>query len=107
MAIKQEIIAAENKDGDFWTKDHSNDRNVPVPFPFIATCLVIGASFNIDGYYHGVSIEPFNMAYDEGDNNNGEWLHLFLPSTCRSRSKYGVINPTNIRLACDDKKAME
>ncbi|KAL8656081.1 MAG: hypothetical protein Q9226_002789 [Calogaya cf. arnoldii] len=35
------------------------------------TCLVTGASFSLDGYYHGVLIEPFFMSYDGGDNNNG------------------------------------
>ncbi|KAI4173447.1 MAG: hypothetical protein LQ343_002980 [Gyalolechia ehrenbergii] len=35
------------------------------------TCLIAGASFNVDGYYHGVSVEPFYMAFNEGDNNNG------------------------------------
>ncbi|KAL8937297.1 MAG: hypothetical protein Q9216_004497 [Gyalolechia sp. 2 TL-2023] len=35
------------------------------------TCLITGASFNLDGYYHGVIVEPFFMPFDGGDNNNG------------------------------------
>jgi hypothetical protein len=43
-----------------------------VPFPFIATCLVLGASYSPEGYFHAVSIEPFFMTYNQGDNNDGE-----------------------------------
>ena len=42
-----------------------------MPFPFIATCLVLGALFNENtGYNHRVSLEPWEMACDEGDNND-------------------------------------
>lgn len=70
--MEQELIAAQRHDEGFWT---ANTDDSQVPFPFIATCLITGASFGLeDGYYHGVSVEPFGMAYDEGDNNNGKNL---------------------------------
>ncbi|GAM86214.1 hypothetical protein ANO11243_042260 [Dothideomycetidae sp. 11243] len=49
------------------------DWNDPTqPFPFIMTCLVVGASCDPDsGYCDHVSQEAFGMAFDEGDNNNG------------------------------------
>ena len=41
-------------------------------FPFITTCLMLGASFSPeDSYFHQVSPEPFNLDFDAGDNNNG------------------------------------
>lgn len=71
IPIQQELIAASKKDDDFWLVG-DDDKNGHVPFPFIMTCLIIGSSFNVDGYYHGVLVERFYMAYDEGDNNNGK-----------------------------------
>ena len=75
IPLQQELIAAQRHDEDFWSnpKTLSSDETTHAPFPFIATCLIIGASFDPnDGYQHNVSIEPFSMAYDEGDNNNGK-----------------------------------
>jgi hypothetical protein len=41
-------------------------------FPFLSTCLVIGSSFNASiGQNDNVSLEPWNMAFNEGDNNDG------------------------------------
>ncbi|KAL8667145.1 MAG: hypothetical protein Q9168_007331 [Polycauliona sp. 1 TL-2023] len=74
LPIQQELIAASKKDDDFWILHGDvwgTSKNSHVPFPFIMTCLIIGASFNLDGYYHDVLIEPFFMAFDGGDNNNG------------------------------------
>ncbi|KAI4170188.1 MAG: hypothetical protein LQ348_007159 [Seirophora lacunosa] len=76
MPLQQELTAAAKQDNDFWEPagprdSYHNPKNSHIPFPFIMTCLIVGASFNLDGYYHGVLVEPFYMAYDEGDNNNG------------------------------------
>lgn len=78
VPLEQELIAARLHDEAFWTattatRAEYDKKNSHVPFPFIATCLVTGASFDAEeGYYHGVLMEPFDMAYDEGDNNNGK-----------------------------------
>ena len=89
MLVQQELTAAAKKRDEFWL-----DPDERIPFPFITTCLIIGASFGIDGDYHSVLIEPLNMAYDEGDNNDGRCTksktRLFwgpaiyvLPSQCK------------------------
>ena len=71
IPLQQELIAAQRQDEDFWTAD--DEKNSHVPFPFVATCLITGASFDPEeGYYHRVDVEPFSMEYDEGDNNNGK-----------------------------------
>ncbi|KAL8705557.1 MAG: hypothetical protein Q9201_001335 [Fulgogasparrea decipioides] len=75
LSIQQELIAASEKDDRFWLlsedEDEGEEKNGHVPFPFIATCLIMGASFNVNGYYHGILIEPFYMSFNGGDNNNG------------------------------------
>lgn len=82
LPIQQELIAASKKDDDFWLDRDDDEKNAHVPFPFIMTCLVMGSSFNVDGYYHGVSVEPFYMAYDRGNNNNGKSHLPVHPSRC-------------------------
>ena len=71
LPIQQELTAARRFDEDFWTKPRSyNDSEVP--FPFITTCLLLGASFDVkEGYNASVILEPFNMAFNDGDNNDG------------------------------------
>ena len=75
IPLQQELIAAQRQDEGFWTaigKEYYK-KNSHVPFPFIATCLITAASFDpAEGYFHRVLVEPFYMAYDEGDNNNGK-----------------------------------
>lgn len=85
--IQQELRLASKKDEKLWVArpDEQETRKIGVPFPFIATCLSMGASFNLDdGYYHGVNIEPLHMQYDQGDNNNGKPSPLFF-SNCANR----------------------
>ena len=72
IPLQRELIAAQRHDEAFWTATEDEGMNSLVPFPFISTCLITGAAFDPqEGYYHGVMVEPFHMAYDEGDNNNG------------------------------------
>ena len=73
IPLEQELISARNHDEQFWKSDlRSSGRKAVIPFPMITTCLTLGASFDVmDGYFHGVHIEPFGMNFDEGDNNNG------------------------------------
>ena len=93
VPIKQELIAAQRHDEDFWTVAEDEDeqeKNNHVPFPFIATCLITSASFGPDdGYHHQVSVVSFYMAYDEGDNNNGK----------RFSPKFVYLGNTSIRFA--------
>jgi hypothetical protein len=71
LPIQQELTAARRLDEEFWTKPRSWE-NFEVPFPFITTCLLLGASFDVKAVYNSrVTLEPFNMAFNEGDNNDG------------------------------------
>ena len=71
LAILQELAAARRHSESFWTKPR-NYYDSEVPFPFITTCLLLGASFDVkEGYKADLILEPFNMAFDGGDNNDG------------------------------------
>ncbi|KAL8989625.1 MAG: hypothetical protein Q9169_008320 [Polycauliona sp. 2 TL-2023] len=94
LPIQQELVAASKKDEKFWIADSDVFQNSRVPFPFIMTCLITGASFNLDGYYHGVMIEPFHMAYNKGDNNNGITI-------------FDITEPSNVCYAFVDFMGME
>lgn len=72
LPIQQELIAAAKKDDGFWlSQTRDDDKTIQVPFPFITTCLNVGATFRADGDYRGVTAHPFYSAFDEGDNNDG------------------------------------
>ena len=91
IPLEQELIAAQRHDEAFWTptEENYNDNNSHVPFPFTATCLITGASFDAEeGYHHDVSVESFDMAYDEGNNNNGE----NAPSRAFNVRSHGQLN---------------
>ena len=75
LPIQQELIAASKHEAEFWENDEKG-KNSHIPFPFIATCLAIGASFSNSGYYHQIIIEPFFMPFDGGDNNNGKSIFI-------------------------------
>ena len=71
LAILQELAAARRHSESFWTKPCNYDDS-KVPFPFITTCLLLGASFNVkEGYNADLILEPFNMAFNGSDNNDG------------------------------------
>ncbi|CAD6582246.1 MAG: hypothetical protein ASARMPRED_000912 [Alectoria sarmentosa] len=97
IPLEQELIAAQRHEPGFWTatKGDYYEKNSHVPFPFIATCLITGASFGPDdGYYHGVSVEAFYMAYDEGNNNDGITI-------------FDITDPSHVRYCFVDFHGME
>ena len=66
LPIQQELTAARRLDDEFWRK-RSYREEFKVPFPFITTCLLLGASFDVKAVYNSViDLQPFNMAFDEG-----------------------------------------
>ena len=95
--LSEELVAASKCNEDFWIPSTYDERDTKIPFPFISTCLVIGASFNVDGYYHSVSIEPFGMAYNEGDNNNGEFLQVQVQRYPPDVDDFPIFRNHNIR----------
>jgi hypothetical protein len=67
VALEHELRWAKTLGENDWDADEPY-----IPFPFILTCLVLGASFNEkEGYYYKVQRLPFNLPFDEGDNNDG------------------------------------
>lgn len=72
IPLQQELIAARSKDESFWCQKVDYRSSSRYSFPYILTCLIHGASFSAKrGYYHQVQVEPFNLEFDGGDNNNG------------------------------------
>lgn len=79
IALKQELAFAANyfdtaTDEELEALQENNPEQAegPCPFPFITTCLILGASCNpVTGCHSSVSEEKFGMAFDEGDNNDG------------------------------------
>ena len=96
VPIEIELTKASENEEEIW-KD-TEGRKEPedeVHFPFVMTCLILGASIGVeDGYYHHVLVEPFNMAYDEGDNNNGITI-------------FDISDPTKVRYCFVDYNGME
>ena len=77
IAVQEELKLASTYDAKFWERgeqiDHYSDAGRVPRFPFIMTCLCIGAGFEqTRGYQHSVEVEPWLMQYDEGSNDNGE-----------------------------------
>lgn len=99
MPIQQELIAASKHDEEFWVPENDVYSGYS-PFPFIATCLIIGTSFNVDGYFHSLSILPFGTAFDEGDNNDGKSSHCcgvtILEAQCPSSYSFDIRRDYNL-----------
>ena len=77
IPLQEELKGASTYEAKFWERsdqtDLYTDANRVPRFPFIMTCLYIGAGFEqTRGYQYSISVEPWLMQYNEGDNNNGE-----------------------------------
>ncbi|KAL8645952.1 MAG: hypothetical protein Q9226_007067 [Calogaya cf. arnoldii] len=69
IPVQQELIAAAKKDDEFWRyfskqlsweQRFEGDKKGNVHFPFITTCLLIGASFELNtGFYGNVKVQSF------------------------------------------------
>jgi len=71
LPIQQELTAAKRLDEEFWAKPQDWE-DFEVPFPFINTCLLLGASFDVKAVYNShVKLYPFDMPFNGGDNNDG------------------------------------
>ena len=70
--LRHELLHAESLTEDEWTAKRNWEKPI-IPFPFITTCLVLGTSYSPTDASEtsNVSVEPFNLEFDEGDNNDG------------------------------------
>jgi hypothetical protein len=67
VPIAQELRAAREKGDDIWTS-----KDIFQPYPFIATCLTVGSSFDPDeGYQRRVHPMPFNTSPKQTQNDDG------------------------------------
>ncbi|KAI4250250.1 MAG: hypothetical protein LQ352_005404, partial [Teloschistes flavicans] len=67
VPILHEIRAAREYDNDLWCR-----CDIFQPFPFIATCLLLGCSFDPNAAYQDrVHPERFNLSLSEVDNDEG------------------------------------
>lgn len=90
IPVSQELRAARRKDDDFWATSKEFQ-----PFPFIATCLTVGCSFDPgEGYQDRVHPLPFNVTLDRINNNDGisvmDITNPGLPRYCFSFLPGGV-----------------
>ena len=73
IALQEELKLASAYDVEFWERgsraDDSNSGLDPCFFPFVVTCLYIGAGFEQTRGCQRVHVEPWLMKYDEGDKN--------------------------------------
>lgn len=76
VPLREELKLASTYNADFWERgsstEHSDASHVP-RFPFILTCLCLGAGFDpTSGYQDRVSVEAWPLEYDQEHNNQGE-----------------------------------
>ena len=65
LPIQQELRAARSLDEESWREMSWGE--LKMPFPFITTCLLLGASFDVKTVYNShIDQEPFNTAFDGG-----------------------------------------
>ena len=57
VPLQQELLIAKDREESLWPGDppELGGHEEYIHFPFIATCLTLGASFGREGYHHGAS----------------------------------------------------
>ena len=71
LALEHELHWAKEHEIDWYFWERWTPANLNQPFPFILTCLLLGASFNpIEGYYYDVKIKPFILDIGADDVNS-------------------------------------
>lgn len=77
LPIQQELIAARGLEERLWSDSDSDSRDINrgqfVRFPFITTCMLSGASFDVGGSYSAFEIDPPHTPYEIG-SEDGEYL---------------------------------
>lgn len=87
-ATEADIKALTLRNDFTWPMDEE-DRHIPCPFPFITTCLIVGASCNPKrGEWGSVSEEPFGIRYDRYDGGYSKNGIMVLDITELSEVRY-------------------
>ena len=80
IPLQEELKMAKSREEALWgdgAEKNGFGRVEEVHFPFIMTCLTIGASFHpADGYFGEIDVVNLYTAYNESDNNTGESWRL-------------------------------
>ncbi|TGO26641.1 hypothetical protein BPAE_0055g00120 [Botrytis paeoniae] len=74
IALSHELRHATRLQEEGWSRKigFAKVSVADIPFPFILTCLVVGAGLRAKDSYHArVHNLPFNLSFDGGDNNDG------------------------------------
>lgn len=71
IPIQQELLLAQDKPEEFWAAEDQCQACCPFPFPYIATCLILGASFNpADGFLDHTKIFYPGQEFDRLSNSD-------------------------------------
>ena len=98
IAIQQELVAATRYDEKVWQSKDAKSQSESInsygeevaPFPFIATCLIIGTSFDaVAGYQARIHLLDHNMRINKGANNDGITI---LDITVPEKTRYCFAN---------------
>ncbi|KAI0149493.1 hypothetical protein GGR57DRAFT_473576 [Xylariaceae sp. FL1272] len=89
--LRYELQLAATLPQEKWEEEVTDWQDQRALFPFIATCLMFGASFDpSSGTGSNVAPLPFNTPYDGGDNNDGVTI---LDITDPSSVRYAFVFP--------------
>ena len=110
IAIQQELRAAERCGAEVWQPGTRSDDGEQLesyghrvaPFPFIATCLLVGSSFDaVKGYQEHVRLLDHVMSIEPGNNNSG-WTILDITTPQEPRYCFVNINDAEENREIDD-----
>ena len=65
IPIQQELLLAQDKPEEFWTAKPQCPASFPFPFPYLATCLILGTSFEAtEGFLDSTKLFSTNQEFD-------------------------------------------
>lgn len=66
IPIQQELHLAQDQPEEFWTSEPQCPACCPFPFPYLATCLILGASFEAsEGFLDHTKLFSTNQEFDK------------------------------------------
>lgn len=71
IPIQQELLLAQDKPEEFWAPEDQCQACCPFPFPYLATCLILGTSFDpADGFIDHAKIFYPGQEFDRLQNSD-------------------------------------